>query len=51
VITATGLKLDLQSLPVTWYQDLLATVKWLIPEKKEKPKKKQAPKKNKKHAA
>ncbi|NCP67112.1 transcription-repair coupling factor [bacterium] len=36
VITATGLKLDLQSLPITWYQDLLATIKWLIPEKKEK---------------
>lgn len=38
VITATGLKLDLPILPVTWYKDLLTTVKWLAPEKKSKSK-------------
>lgn len=40
VITATSIKLDLPILPVTWYADLLATVEWLIPEKKEKKAKK-----------
>jgi len=40
VITAEALKLELPILPVTWYQDLLATVEWLVPEKKEKVKKK-----------
>lgn len=36
VITANGLKLDLPIMPISWYQDLLATVKWLTPEKNEK---------------
>jgi len=39
IVTATGLKLDLTTLPVTWYADLLATVEWLIPEKPKKEKK------------
>lgn len=37
-ITANALKLELSTLPVTWYQDLLATVKWLEAEKKKKTK-------------
>ena len=36
IVTSTGMKLDLASMPVTWYKDLLTTVEWLIPEKKKK---------------
>jgi len=34
VITANALKLELPTLPVTWYDDLVATVGWLKVEKK-----------------
>jgi len=36
VITANAIKLKLDTLPVTWYQQLLEAVTWMVPEKKKK---------------
>ncbi|NJP03848.1 hypothetical protein HC823_01045 [Candidatus Gracilibacteria bacterium] len=38
VITANALKLKFEALPVTWYEDLVKEVEYLVPAKKEEKK-------------